>query len=186
MEERLLTAILQNREETQPSTNEIGDTELMVDGTKIGYRDTDDGLLVWEGDSHTKESVFSWNAVEALTHNLKEQGTCGLTMGDALPSVEEQQFSLFQEEEEQALAQYIPVQPVQEAQEETISAAPELPAIQTRIKPKRERITFIPLYPEIPKDQRSNFRITDRELGYGTPGREIRCQRGGDPNPSTA
>ena len=35
-------------------------------------------------------------------------------------------------------------------------------------KPKRERITFEPLYPEIPKEQRSNFRITDPELGYGT------------------
>ena len=170
LEERLLTAILQNREATQPSTEEIGDTELTVDGTKIGYRDTDDGLLVWEEDSHTKESVFSWNAVEALTHNLKEQGTCGLTIGEALPSVEEQQFSLFQEEGEQALAQYIPVQPVQEAPEERIPAVPELAVIQSHPKPKRERITFAPLYPEIPKDQRSNFRITDRELGYGTPG----------------
>ena len=35
-------------------------------------------------------------------------------------------------------------------------------------KPKRERITFEPLYPEIPRDQRTNFRITDPELGYGT------------------
>ena len=35
-------------------------------------------------------------------------------------------------------------------------------------KPKRERITFEPLYPEIPKEQRINFRITDLELGYGT------------------
>ena len=35
-------------------------------------------------------------------------------------------------------------------------------------KPKRERITFEPLYPEIPKALRSNFRITDPELGYGT------------------
>ena len=35
-------------------------------------------------------------------------------------------------------------------------------------KPKRERITFEPLYPEIPKGQRINFRITDLELGYGT------------------
>ena len=35
-------------------------------------------------------------------------------------------------------------------------------------KPKRDRITFEPLYPEIPKEQRINFRITDLELGYGT------------------
>ena len=35
-------------------------------------------------------------------------------------------------------------------------------------KPKKERITFEPLYPEIPKEQCSNFRITDPELGFGT------------------
>ena len=34
-------------------------------------------------------------------------------------------------------------------------------------KPKRERISFEPLYPEI-QEQRTNFRITDPELGYGT------------------
>ena len=36
-------------------------------------------------------------------------------------------------------------------------------------KPRRERIVFTTLHPEIPKDQRHNFRITDNELGYGTP-----------------
>lgn len=36
-------------------------------------------------------------------------------------------------------------------------------------KPKRERIRFTTLHPEIPKEQRQNFRITDKELGYGTP-----------------
>ena len=35
-------------------------------------------------------------------------------------------------------------------------------------RPKRERITFAPLYPEIPADQRRNFRITDPDLGHGT------------------
>ena len=35
-------------------------------------------------------------------------------------------------------------------------------------KPKRERITFEPILPEIPVEQRTNFRITDPELGYGT------------------
>ncbi|MBQ5865143.1 MAG: DEAD/DEAH box helicase family protein, partial [Oscillospiraceae bacterium] len=38
---------------------------------------------------------------------------------------------------------------------------------QTR--PKREYITFEPLYPSIPKEQRNNFRITDPELGHGNP-----------------
>ena len=48
-------------------------------------------------------------------------------------------------------------------------AAQELSApIPPQPKPKRELITFEPLYPEIPKEQRTNFRITDPELGYGT------------------
>ncbi len=33
---------------------------------------------------------------------------------------------------------------------------------------KRERVVFTTLHPEIPSDQRHNFRITDSELGYGT------------------
>ena len=35
-------------------------------------------------------------------------------------------------------------------------------------RPKRERVVFTTLYPEIPADERRNFRITDSELGYGT------------------
>ena len=35
-------------------------------------------------------------------------------------------------------------------------------------KPKRERTTFEPFLPEIPREQRTNFHITDPELGYGT------------------
>ena len=50
------------------------------------------------------------------------------------------------------------------------AAAVQEPAapIPPQPKPKRERITFEPLYPEIPREQRTNFRITDPELGYGT------------------
>ncbi len=36
-------------------------------------------------------------------------------------------------------------------------------------KPKRERVLFSTLHPEIPAEQRHNFRITDPELGVGTP-----------------
>lgn len=35
-------------------------------------------------------------------------------------------------------------------------------------KPHRERMEFTVLHPEIPKDQRQDFRITNPELGYGT------------------
>ena len=36
-------------------------------------------------------------------------------------------------------------------------------------RPRRERITFTPLHPEIPRDQRHDFHITDDALGHGTP-----------------
>ncbi len=39
--------------------------------------------------------------------------------------------------------------------------------------PRRERVTFTTLRPEIPAGQRHNFRITDPELGYGTPGEKF-------------
>ena len=47
---------------------------------------------------------------------------------------------------------------------------------------RRERITFAPLHPEIPREQRHDFHITDDALGHGTSGekfaanvRAIRC-----------
>lgn len=54
-----------------------------------------------------------------------------------------------------------------------IPAPEELPAEEEKIalappKPRRERITFSVLHPEIPADQRHNFRITDMSLGDGT------------------
>ena len=36
-------------------------------------------------------------------------------------------------------------------------------------RPRRERITFTPLGPEVPRDQRHDFHITDDALGHGTP-----------------
>lgn len=54
---------------------------------------------------------------------------------------------------------------------EVISAKPvekeQSPALPPP-KPKRDRVVFTALHPEIPADQRRNFRITDSELGYGT------------------
>lgn len=47
-------------------------------------------------------------------------------------------------------------------------AEKEQSAVLAPPKPKRERVVFTTLYPEIPADQRLNFRITDSELGYGT------------------
>ena len=41
---------------------------------------------------------------------------------------------------------------------------PQLPK-----RPRRERVTFAPLHPEIPREQRHDFHITDDALGHGTP-----------------
>ena len=41
---------------------------------------------------------------------------------------------------------------------------PQLPK-----SPRRERVTFAPLHPEIPREQRHDFHITDDALGHGTP-----------------
>ena len=40
--------------------------------------------------------------------------------------------------------------------------------VSSEPKVKAERVEFYPLHPEIPKEERHNFRITDNELGYGT------------------
>ena len=44
----------------------------------------------------------------------------------------------------------------------------EEPAPLPPKRPHRERITFAPLHPEIPADQRRSFHITDPDLGHGT------------------
>ena len=73
--------------------------------------------------------------------------------------------------------------------ESQMTGGPELPHPQKEeaapLAPKRvrrERVTFAPLHPEIPREQRHDFHITDDALGHGTPGekfaanvRAIRC-----------
>ena len=45
----------------------------------------------------------------------------------------------------------------------------EEPAPLPPKRPRRERITFTTLHPEVPRDQRHDFHITDDALGHGTP-----------------
>ena len=45
----------------------------------------------------------------------------------------------------------------------------EEPAPPPPKRPRRERITFTTLHPEIPREQRRDFHITDDALGHGTP-----------------
>ena len=63
-----------------------------------------------------------------------------------------------------------PEPPIAEA--ETSEIEPALPAeekaVLTAPQPKRERVRFAPLHPEIPAQRRHDFRITDRELGVGS------------------
>ena len=117
LEERFITAIIGNRDDDlkRPKT-EIQNffrenyeqtkraeylksvypdrfTELIVDGTRIGYKAITDGLLMWEGAylTRTKESVFSWGIIAELTGNLIDQGTYFFnTKIKAPPSVDEQ------------------------------------------------------------------------------------------------
>jgi N12 class adenine-specific DNA methylase len=61
--------------------------------------------------------------------------------------------------------------------EETAEPSEKLPAQKEQVlappKPKRERVVFTTLHPEVPAEQRHNFRITDTRLGYGTPGEKF-------------
>ena len=73
--------------------------------------------------------------------------------------------------------------------ESRMTGGPELSQTQKEevapLAPKRvrrERVTFVPLHPEIPREQCHDFHITDDALGHGTPGekfaanvRAIRC-----------
>ena len=49
--------------------------------------------------------------------------------------------------------------------EETLPTPPK--------RTRRERITFTTLHPEVPKEQRHDFHITDDALGHGTPGEKF-------------
>ena len=57
---------------------------------------------------------------------------------------------------------------IQQVVADTEAAQEPTAPIPPQPKSKRERITFDPLHPEIPREQRTNFHIIDPELGYGT------------------
>lgn len=71
------------------------------------------------------------------------------------------------EEAENALLSHRP-SAVKVAEPEREPAEEKQPANLAPPKPKRERMVFTTLHPEIPAGQRHNFRITDAELGHGT------------------
>ena len=59
-------------------------------------------------------------------------------------------------------------QRLSELEEAEAPAENKQPEVLAPPRAKRERVVFTTLHPEIPADQRHNFRITDSELGYGT------------------
>ena len=54
-------------------------------------------------------------------------------------------------------------------EQDVLQPKKEEPAPLPPKRPRRERITFTTLHPEIPRDQRHDFHITDDALGHGTP-----------------
>ena len=117
LEERFITAILGNREDDLKVKNQVirdffrehsGEseradflkaaypdryTERIVDGTRVGYKAIENGLLMWEGAylSRTKESVFSWDLVAELTGSILDRGNDPpIIEAEVLPSNNEQ------------------------------------------------------------------------------------------------
>ena len=54
-------------------------------------------------------------------------------------------------------------------EQDVLQPKKEEPAMLPPKRPRRERITFTTLHPEVPRDQRHDFHITDDALGHGTP-----------------
>lgn len=169
-------------------------TEVIVDGIRMGYKPVEDGLLMWEGAyaSRTRESVFSWEIVAAFTAQLIDKKEYGInTSVKPMTPQDGQQFTLFdfdfgdspiapaepmelpaEKEQGEALPEDTAAEEEIHSAADTPSDRPEKndqpPAVLAPPKPKRERVRFTPLHPEIPAVQRRNFRITNYALGCGT------------------
>ena len=60
-------------------------------------------------------------------------------------------------------------EPQASQEQDVLQPKKEEPAPLPPKRPRRERITFTTLHPEVPRDQRHDFHITDDALGHGTP-----------------
>ena len=149
---------------------------------------------MWEGAyaSRTRESVFSWEIVAAFTAQLIDKKEYGInTSVKPMTPQDGQQFTLFdfdfgdspiapaepmelpaEKEQGEALPEDTAAEEEIHSAADTPSDRPEKndqpPAVLAPPKPKRERVRFTPLHPEIPAVQRRNFRITNYALGCGT------------------
>jgi len=137
----------------------------------FGYADT---LEIGETDEDAIKNID-----EQLTDNARRKffaEDLRLFLDDMDPESEKAtELELFIEELEEGIDEPAPEEPQTEpfehgAQNENEPAEKEETSVLIPPKPKvkAERIEFYPLHPEIPKEERHNFRITDNELGYGT------------------
>ena len=80
-------------------------------------------------------------------------------------------YGNFPDERAMEQAKQAPAAQEQPASPEQADLQPqkEEPALLPPKRPRRERITFTTLHPEVPRDQRHDFHITDDALGHGTP-----------------
>ena len=63
-------------------------------------------------------------------------------------------------------------------EQDVLQPKKEEPAPLPPKRPRRERITFTTLHPEVPRDQRHDFHITDDALGHGTPSEKYAANAG--------
>ena len=137
----------------------------------FGYADT---LEIGETDEDAIKNID-----EQLTDNARRKffaEDLRLFLDDMDPESEKAtELELFIEELEESIEESAPEEPQTKpfehgAQIENEPSEKEETSVLIPPKPKVkvERVEFYPLHPEIPKEERHNFRITDKELGYGT------------------
>ena len=145
--------------------------EYMKEFDPFGYADT---LEIGETDEDAIKNID-----EQLTDNARRKffaEDLRLFLDDIDPESEKAtELELFIEELEESIEEPAPEEPQAEpfehgAQTENEPTEKEEFSVLIPPKPKvkAERVEFYPLHPEIPKEERHNFRITDNELGYGT------------------
>ena len=145
--------------------------DYMKEFDPFGYADT---LEIGETDEDAIKNID-----EQLTDNARRKffaEDLKLFLGDMDPESEKAtELELFIEELKEGLNEPAPEEPHAKpfehgAQKESKPAEKEGPSVLIPPKPKikAEKVEFYPLHPEIPKEERHNFRITDNELGYGT------------------
>ena len=138
-----------------------------VNENRFSVVETDDGYVVWDETTDgvyvdeagvSEEFTSQWQAEdyrkEVIKTTIGKEYVPMPLPEDILPP---------------ALDTEVSPAPAMIESEEEKPAEKEEPAALTPPKPKRERVAFSSLHPEIPAEQRHDFQITDPMLGHGTP-----------------